>query len=192
MHLDWNEQVKTLRLRIDQNKARVIGVSSQGLSTVLNSILTGFSITQYREKDELIEVLARAETAERLDPGKLGEINVPTQSGKWIPLTQIAEIDYDFEEGIIWRRNRQHTVTVRADIRGDVQAPVVSMQLDPRLDRLRATLPPHYRIDMGGAIEESAKGEKFDHRGDADDADRRADAADDPVAELFEDDHGAC
>ena len=159
VHLDWNEQVKTIRLRIDQNKARVIGVSSQGLSTVLNSILTGFSITQYREKDELIEVLARAETAERLNPGKLGEINVPTQSGKWIPLTQIAEITYDFEEGIIWRRNRQHTVTVRADIRGDVQAPVVSTQLDPRLDRLRATLPQNYRIDMGGAIEESAKGE---------------------------------
>ncbi|HWH48577.1 MAG TPA: efflux RND transporter permease subunit, partial [Burkholderiales bacterium] len=160
VHLDWNEQVKTLRLRIDQNKARVIGVSSQGLSTVLNSILTGFSITQYRERDELIEVLARAETAERLDPGKLGEINVPTQSGKWIPLTQIAEIAYDFEEGIIWRRNRQHAVTVRADIRGDVQAPVVSKQLDPRLDKLRAKLPQHYRIDIGGAIEESDKGEK--------------------------------
>jgi len=160
VHLDWNEQVKTLRLRIDQNKARVIGVSSQGLSTVLNSILTGFSITQYREQDELIEVLARAETAERLDPGKLGETNVPTQSGKWIPLAQIAEIAYDFEEGIIWRRNRQHTVTVRADIRGDVQAPVVSMQLNPKLDRLRANLPQHYRIDMGGAIEESDKGEK--------------------------------
>lgn len=160
VHLDWNEQVKTIRLRIDQNKARVIGVSSQGLSTVLNSILTGFSITRYREKDELIEVLARAETAERLDPGKLGEINVPTQSGKWIPLTQIAEIAYDFEEGIIWRRNRQHTVTVRADIRGDVQAPVVSKQLNPKLDELRTRLPQHYRIDMGGAIEESAKGEK--------------------------------
>jgi multidrug efflux pump len=159
VHLDWNEQVKTIRLRIDQNKARVIGVSSQGLSTVLNSILTGFSITQYREKDELIEVLARAQTAERLDPGKLGEINVPTQSGKWIPLTQIAEIAYDFEEGIVWRRNRQHTVTVRADIRGDVQAPVISMQLDPRLNGLRATLPQNYRIDLGGAIEESAKGE---------------------------------
>ena len=110
VHLDWNEQVKDIRLEIDQNKARVIGVSSQGLSTVLNSILTGYSITQYREKDELIEVLARAETQERLDPGKLAEINVPTQSGKWIPLAQIANIEYGFEEGIIWRRNRQATV----------------------------------------------------------------------------------
>ena len=159
VHLDWNEQVKNIRLEIDQNKARVIGVSSQGLSTVLNSVLTGFSITQYREKDKLIEVLARAETDERLDPGKLSEINVPTQSGKWIPLAQIAKIEYGFEEGIIWRRNRQPTVTVRADTRGDVQAPVISKQIDPKLDALRATLPEYYRIEMAGAIEESGKGE---------------------------------
>ncbi|MBI3530125.1 MAG: efflux RND transporter permease subunit [Betaproteobacteria bacterium] len=159
VHLDWNEQVKNIRLEIDQNKARVIGVSSQGLSTVLNSILTGYSITQYREKDKLIEVLARAETGERLDPGKLSEINVPTQSGKWIPLAQIAKIEYGFEEGIIWRRNRQPSVTVRADTRGDVQAPVISKQIDPQLDALRAKLPEYYRIEMAGAIEESAKGE---------------------------------
>jgi multidrug efflux pump len=159
VHLDWNEQVKNIRLEIDQNKARVIGVSSQGLSLVMNSILTGYSITQYREKDELIEVLARAEAPERADPGRIGEINVPTQSGKWIPLAQIARIDYGFEEGIVWRRNRQHTVTVRGDIRGDVQAPVVSKQIDPQLDALRAKLPQHFRIEMGGAIEESAKGE---------------------------------
>jgi multidrug efflux pump len=159
VHLDWNEQVKNIRLEIDQNKARLIGVSSQGLSLVMNSILTGYSITQYREKDELIEVLARAEAPERADPGRIGEINVPTQSGKWIPLAQIARIDYGFEEGIVWRRNRQHTVTVRGDIRGDVQAPVVSKQIDPQLDALRAKLPQHFRIEMGGAIEESAKGE---------------------------------
>ena len=159
VHLDWNEQVKTIRLEIDQNKARVIGVSSQGLSTVLNSILTGYRITQYREKDKLIEVLARAQTNERLDPGKLSEINVPTQSGKWIPLAQIAKIEYGFEEGIIWRRNRQPTVTVRADTRGDVQAPVISKQIEPKLDALRAKLPEYYRIEMAGAIAESAKGE---------------------------------
>ncbi len=159
VHLDWNEQVKTIRLEIDQNKARVIGVSSQGLSTVLNSILTGFSITQYRERDRLIEVLARAETQERVDPGRLAEINVPTQSGKWIPLAQIARIEYGFEEGIIWRRNRQPAVNVRADILGDVQAPVVSRQVNPQLDALRDRLPEHYRIEMAGAIEESAKGE---------------------------------
>ncbi|MEQ1880522.1 MAG: efflux RND transporter permease subunit [Burkholderiales bacterium] len=160
VHVDWNEQVKTVRLEIDQNKARVIGVNSQALSTLLNSVLAGFSITHYRERDELIEVLARAEAGERLDPGHLAEINVPTQSGKWIPLAQIAHIEYGFEEGIVWRRNRQPSVTVRADIRGDVQAPVVSNRIDPGLDKLRESLPPNYRIEMAGAIEESAKGEQ--------------------------------
>jgi multidrug efflux pump len=160
VHLDWNEQVKTVRLEIDQNKARVIGVNSQVLSTLLNSVLAGFSITQYRERDELIQVLARAEAGERMDPGHLAEINVPTQSGKWIPLAQIARIEYGFEEGIVWRRNRQPSIGVRADIRGDVQAPVVSKRLDPKLDRLRKSLPPNYRIEMAGAIEESGKGEQ--------------------------------
>lgn len=160
VHLDWNEQVKNIRLKIDQNKARVIGVSSQSLANVLNSILSGLSITQYRENDELIEVVARAERSERADPGRLAEVNVPTSSGKWIPLSQIANIEYGFEEGIIWRRNRQPTVTVRADLRGNVQAPLVSQRINPQLDRLRSELPPRYRIDMGGAIEESAKGQQ--------------------------------
>jgi multidrug efflux pump len=160
VHLDWNEKVKNIRLQIDQNKARAIGVSSQNLSNVLESILTGLSITQYRENDELIDVVARAERAERVDPGRLAEVNVPTSSGKWIPLSQIANIKYGFEEGIIWRRDRQPTVTVRADIRGDVQAPTVSQRIDPQLDDLRVKLPPLYRIEMGGAIEESAKGQQ--------------------------------
>ncbi len=159
VHLDWNEQVKNIRLYIDQNKARVIGVSSQNLAGILDSILTGFAITQYREGDELIEVVARAERTERVDPGRLDEVNVPTSSGKWIPLSQIARIEYGFEEGIIWRRNRQPTVTVRADVRGDVQAPTVSLDIDSRLDGMRTQLPAHYRIEMGGAIDESAKGQ---------------------------------
>jgi multidrug efflux pump len=159
VHLDWNELSKVVRLQIDQNKARLIGVASQDLSNVLNSILTGFGITQYRERDKLIEVLARAEASERRSLEELSSINVPTQSGRWIPLSQIATVQYEFEEGVIWRRNREPTITVQGDIVGDIQAPVVSMQLDPQLDPMRAELPPEYRIEMGGAIEESARGQ---------------------------------
>jgi multidrug efflux pump len=159
VHLDWNELAKVVRLEIDQNKARLIGVASQDLSNVLNSILTGFSITQYRERDKLIEVLARAEGAERRSLEDLSSINVPTQSGRWIPLSQIATVKYDFEEGLIWRRNREPTITVQGDIIGAIQAPVVSKQIDPQLDAVRAKLPPGYRIEMGGAIEESARGQ---------------------------------
>jgi len=110
-------------------------------------------------------VVARAETGERLDPGKLAEINVPTQSGKWIPLAQIAKLEYGFEEGIIWRRNRQPTVTVRADTRGDVQAPVISRRIDPKLDALRSRLPEYYRIEMAAPSRRASRRD-LDRRGD--------------------------
>ena len=159
VHLDWNELSKVVKLNIDQNKARLIGVASQDLSNVLNTILTGFSITDYRERDKLVEVLARAEAGERRSLEEIGGINVPTQSGKWIPLSQIATISYGFEEGLIWRRNREPTITVQGDIIGNVQAPVVSNQIDPQLAAIRQQLPPGYRIDVGGAIDESARGQ---------------------------------
>ncbi len=159
VHLNWNELSKVVRLEIDQSKARVIGVTSEGLSNILSSILTGYSITQFRERDKLIEVLARAEPKERLSLADLRDVNVPTQSGKWIPLSQIATLTYDFEEGLIWRRDRTPTITVQGDIRNDVQAPVVSMQIDPLLAPIRAKLEAGYHIDVGGAIEESARGQ---------------------------------
>ncbi|MCW5621948.1 MAG: efflux RND transporter permease subunit, partial [Burkholderiales bacterium] len=160
VHLDWNELSKMVKLDIDQNKARLVGVASQDLSNVLNSILSGFSITHYRERDKLIEVLARAEGSERLNLDEIGSINVPTQSGKWIPLSQIARISYGFEESVIWRRSRTPTITVQGDITGGVQAPVVSQQIDPLLDPIRAKLPVGYRIEQGGAIEESMRGQE--------------------------------
>jgi multidrug efflux pump len=159
VHLDWTELSKVVKLNIDQNKARLIGVASQDLSNVLNSILTGFSITQYRERDKLIEVVARAEAGERRSLEDLRDINVPTQSGKWIPLSQIATVGYQFEEGVIWRRNRTPTITVQGDIVGSIQAPVVSKQIEPLLAPIQAKLPPDYRIETGGAIEESARGQ---------------------------------
>ena len=159
VHMDWNELSKAVKLNIDQNKARLIGVASQDLSNVLNSILTGFSITQYRERDKLIEVLARAEPSERRSLEDVASINVPTQSGKWIPLSQIATLSYGFEEGLIWRRNREPTITVQGDIVGNIQAPVVSSQIEPKLAPIRAKLPPGYRLEMGGAVEESARGQ---------------------------------
>jgi multidrug efflux pump len=159
VHLDWNELSKVVRLNIDQNKARLIGVASQDLSSVLNSILTGFNVTQYRERDKLIEVMARAEAGERRSLEDIASINVPTQSGKWIPLSQIATLTYGFEEGLVWRRSREPTITVQGDIVEGVQAPVVSRQIGPALDPLRAKLPPGYRIEEGGAIEESARGQ---------------------------------
>jgi len=160
VHLDWNEPAKVIRLEVDQNKARVVGVSSQDLSAFVNAVLSGYSVTYYREQDKLIEVLARAQPDERLDLGTLKDINVYTQTGRSVPLSQIARIEYGFEDPIIWRRNRLPTFTVRADVAGHVQAPDVTQQIDPRLDPLRTDLPDDYHIEVGGAVEESAKGQR--------------------------------
>ncbi|MGH8751191.1 MAG: efflux RND transporter permease subunit, partial [Burkholderiales bacterium] len=159
VHLDWNELSKVVRLQVDQDKARVLGISSQDLSAVLNSILTGYSVTYYREKDKLIEVLARAEPNERLELGDIKDLNIPTRGGRAVPLSQIVNINYDFEEGVIWRRNRFPTLTVRADIGDNTQAPVVTAQIDPLLNSIRAQLSEDYHVEVGGAVEESAKGQ---------------------------------
>jgi multidrug efflux pump len=159
VHLDWNERAKVIRLNVDQDKARALNINSAQLSAVLNSILTGYSVTFFREGDKLIEVLARAEAAERMNIGALGDYNIPLTGGRTVPLSQLATISYELEDGVVWRRNRLPTVTVRADIKGAIQAPVVTAQIDPALAPLRAKLPAGYYIDIGGAVEESAKGE---------------------------------
>jgi len=159
VNLDWNELVKAVRLDVDQSKARLLGLSSDDLAAALNSVLSGVLVTQYREGRELIDVVARAEASERLSLSGLKDLNVGgAENGRTVPLTQVAEISYVQEEGIIWRRDRQPVITVRADVVDGIQAPVVSMQVDPQLQQLRSALPPGYRIVMGGAIEESAKG----------------------------------
>ena len=159
VNFDWNEMSKAVRLEIDQDRARALGVSTQDVSFALQTLLVGSPVTQMREGDQAIDVVLRATPAERHGLSGLADINVPTASGKYVPLAQVAKIHYTLEDGQIWRRNRLPTITVRADIRDGTQAPVVSAQLDPQLDAVRATLPPGFRIEMGGATEESAKGE---------------------------------
>ncbi|WP_341703555.1 efflux RND transporter permease subunit [Ferrovibrio sp.] len=158
VNLDWNELSKVVRLDVDQAKARLLGISSQDLATTLNSIVSGITVTQYREGRELIDVVARAVPEERLSLNGIKDINVAgADSSRPVPLTQVAEVKYGLEEGIIWRRDRQPVIIARADIIDGIQAPVVSQQIEPQLDGLRSRLPPGYRIVMGGAIEESAK-----------------------------------
>ena len=158
VNLDWNELSKTVLLDVDQAKARLLGISSQDLATTMNSIVSGVTVTQFREGRELIDVVARSEASERLSLTGIKDVNVAgPESSRPVPLSQVAEIRYALEEGIIWRRDRQPVILVRADIIDGIQAPVVSMQIQPKLDDLRRQLPPNYRIVMGGAIEESAK-----------------------------------
>ena len=159
VNFDWNEMGKSVRLEIDQDRARALGVSSHDLSNSVNSMLAGSAITQVRDGDYLVDVVVRAPGDERARMSALADINIRTASGRYVPLAQVAKISYQLEDVLINRRNRLPTITVRADIRDDVQAPVISAQIDPELDAVREKLSPGFRIELGGATEESTKGE---------------------------------
>ena len=160
VHFDWDEKAKVIKVDIDQEKVRLLGLSSQDLSTFLNTSLNGLTVTYYRERDKLIEVLMRGAVDERAKLSYLQDLALPTRSGKSVPLSQIATISYGFEDGIVWRRNRLPTITVRANVYGAIQAPAVTAQIEPALASIKASLPPGYRIETGGAVEDSARGQK--------------------------------
>ena len=156
-HLDWSEQAKSIKLEVDQDRARAIGLTPQDVAQTLQTLLTGFSVTQYREGIETIDVVARAVPSERLDLGRLPSLTISTRNGVAVPLSQIARIKYQYEEPILWRRNRDLVLTVRGDIVDGAQAPDVSNEVAPQLKPIEDALPYGYRIETGGAIEESAK-----------------------------------
>lgn len=159
VHLDWGEQSKIISLLIDQDRARQMGVSSEDLANFLNSSISGAIINQYREKRELIDVRIRGDQAERINVEALSSLAVPTSKGTTVPLAQIATLQYKFEDGLIWHRNRLPTITVRADIRTKLQPATVVNQMAEKMDQLRATLPSGYLVEVGGTVEESAKGQ---------------------------------
>jgi multidrug efflux pump len=157
VQLDWNEQVKRVQLVVDQDRVRAIGITPQELAQSLQTLLSGVAITEYREGVELIDVVARAVKSERLDLDRIEDIAVATRSGAAVPLSQVAKVHYGFEEPILWRRNRDMVLTVRSDIVKGVQAPDVTKAIWPKLAPIVSALPPGYRLEQGGAIEESAK-----------------------------------
>ncbi|MFO1412506.1 MAG: efflux RND transporter permease subunit [Burkholderiales bacterium] len=160
VQFDWDEPSKVIKVVIDQNKARVLGLTSQDLAQFLNNALSGTSVTYYREADKLIEVVSRGAADERARMSFLKDLAIPTRGGKAVPITQVADIDYALEDGVVWRRDRLPTITVRADVRGDAQGPDVAARIERDLAVLRTGLPLGYRIEKGGAIEDSQKGQK--------------------------------
>ena len=169
VNFDWNDRVKSVRVEIDQARARALGVSSQDVALTLQGWLVGATVTQFRENDQLIDVVWRA-GAERganaadnfADPRslqRLPDLDIVSAGGRHIPLAQVARLVPVLEEGLIWRRDRLPAITVRADIVGSMQPQAASVQIDQQLGELRAKLPPGFRIEVGGSIEESAKGE---------------------------------
>ncbi|MDB6442860.1 efflux RND transporter permease subunit [Pseudomonas sp. 21TX0197] len=160
VHLDWEEPSKVVYLNVDQERARALGVSTVDLSKFLQSSLIGSSVSQYREDNELIEILLRGTVHERTELSLLPSLAVPTENGTSVALSQIATLEYGFEEGVIWHRNRLPSVTVRADIYGKEQPATLVQQIFPTLDPIRAELPDGYLLEVGGTVEDSARGQK--------------------------------
>jgi len=158
VNLDWDEPSKVVKLVIDQDRARALGVSSAEVARFLSGSLSGLRVSTYREGNELIEMLMRGPDEERARLDLLGSLAVPTPNGP-VPLSQIAKLEYVFEDGVIWHRDRLPTVTVRADIRNKLTAPTVVAQILPTLEDIRAKLPEGYLLRTGGTVEDSARGQ---------------------------------
>jgi multidrug efflux pump len=156
INFDWMEPSRSVRVQIDQDQARLLGLSSQALSEFFSSVMTGASITQVRDDIYLVPVIARAEDEQRVSLATLGSLQVPLPNGRTVPVSQIATFEYDQESPLIWRRDRTPTLTVQADVAPGATPEAAVQSFAPAVEKLRADLPQDYRIDVGGTVEESA------------------------------------
>jgi multidrug efflux pump len=157
-HLDWNEQAPYLKLVVDQDRVRAMGLTPQDIAQSLSMLISGVPITTVRDGIEKVAVVARAVPGERLDLAHIDDLSLYSRNGVAVPLSQIAHVEYGHEEPILWRINRDMSITVRGDVVDGAQPPDVTNAIWPKLQSIRDSLDPGYRIEIGGAIEESQKG----------------------------------
>ena len=157
VQLDWNDPVRTLKVDLDQEKARALGLAPADVALVTQTFMNGATLSQFREREDLVDIVARAVPSERLDLDTLKNINLYTRDGTVVPLSQVARVRYELEEPVLWRRNRDMAITVRADVKDGEQGVSATQEIRPMLKDIEAKLPSGYRIDVGGAVEESDK-----------------------------------
>ena len=157
VNYNWMEPARTIRIRVDQDQARLLGLSSQQLALSLNAVVAGVTATQVRSGIYLVDVLVRASAEQRTSLSTIRTLQVPLPNGRTVPLSQIASVDYGQEYPIVWRRDRRPTVTVQADVVPGTQAATVVQALAPKIAALNASLPSGYHIGIGGTVEESNK-----------------------------------
>jgi multidrug efflux pump len=155
LNYNWMEPARTVRISVDQDQARLLGLSSQQLALSLNAVVSGVTATQMRSGTYLVDVLVRASADQRMSLSTIRALQVPLPNGRTVPLSQIASVEYGQEYPIVWRRDRLPTVTVQADLVPGIQAATVVRDLAPKFAALNASLPSGYRIDAGGTVEES-------------------------------------
>ncbi len=157
MIYDWNEPGKVLRIDINQDKARQLGLSSEDVAQLMNSIVTGSAVTQVRDDIYLINVVGRAVDSERGSPETLQNLQIVTPQGTSIPLLAFANVRYELEQPLVWRRDRKPTITLKAAVSDDMQPTDLVKELKPEIDKFAAGLPVGYKVATGGTVEESGK-----------------------------------
>lgn len=159
---NWNESVKVVRLEVDQDKARALGVSSQSIAQATQTMINGATVGQFREGDKLINMVLRQPLEERNEVADIEQTYLPTASGKPIPLLQIAKPVVGWESGVLWREGRNYAITVQGDVRAGLQGATLTQALQPTLKDLQNQWHSQglnsYRIEVAGAVEESSKG----------------------------------
>ena len=159
INFDWNEPSMMVRVEVDQDRARALGISSQTLSQTINAILSGTNVTQVRDDIYLIDIVARAVSHERLNLDTLRNLMIEAPGGRSVPLEQMAKLSYGVEPALIWRRHRLPTITVQADTAPGVEAATVVKSLASAITAFKSKLPAGYDVVPGGTVEESAKAE---------------------------------
>ena len=157
VNFDWMEPSRKVRIQIDQDQARLLGLSSQALAEVLNTVMTGTPVTQVRDNIYLINVVTRAQDEQRVSLSTLRALQLPLSNGRTVPLSQVATFSFEQEYPLIWRRQRVPTLTVQADVASGATPEAAVRSLAPAVEKLNASLPRAYRIEAGGTVEESAQ-----------------------------------
>src|SRR5215510_10526536 len=157
VNFDWIEPARQVRIRVDQNEARLLGLSSQALAGVLNTVISGSSITQVRDDIYLVDVVVRATDEQRVSLATLRTVQVPLPNGRTVPLNQFATFEFEQDFPLVWRRDRVPTLTVQADIVPGTLPETVVNALSPAVNDLAKGLPRSYNVAVGGTVEESKK-----------------------------------
>jgi multidrug efflux pump subunit AcrB len=157
VNFDWIEPARKVRIRVDQDQARLLGLSSESVASVLNTVVSGAPVTQVRDGIYLVDIVMRATDEQRVSLSTLRNLQFPLQNGRTVPLGQFAVLDFEQEYPLIWRRDSVPTLTLQADVTPGASPEGVIAALAPAVAKLETTLPKGYHIAVGGTVEESAQ-----------------------------------
>jgi multidrug efflux pump subunit AcrB len=157
VNFDWIEPGRKIRVRIDQDQARLLGLSSETIAGVMNKVMSGAAVTQVRDGMYLVDVVMRASDEQRVSLSTLRHLQFPLPNGRTVPLSVFATLDFEQDFPLVWRRDRVPTLTVQADVARGASPEAVVNSLAPVVAKLNASLPRSYHIAVGGTVEESAQ-----------------------------------